>query len=91
MNKQKCDILKILVNHPYVSQRALSEASCYSLGVVNRSVNKLKSEGYLDEKERLTKKALNELQAKSPRNAIILAAGFGLRMIYCSWFHEIKV
>lgn len=81
MNKQECDILKILVKHPYVSQRALSEASCYSLGVVNRSVNKLKSEGYLDPKERLTEKALNELQTKSPRNAIILAAGFGLRMI----------
>jgi CTP:phosphocholine cytidylyltransferase-like protein/thiamine kinase-like enzyme len=81
MNIQECDILNNLCRHPYINQRILAEASGHSLGIVNRSIKILMQEGYLDDEVRLTKKAEEEFRKKAPKNAIILAAGFGMRMI----------
>lgn len=81
MNKQESDILNTLLLEPFVNQRILSEVSGHSLGVVNRSLKNLITSGYLDEYIRLTDKAKKELAEKSPKNAIILAAGFGMRMV----------
>ena len=52
-----------------------------SLGVVNRSLKRLMDDGYLDERALLSEKAKEEIKEKAPRNAIILAAGFGMRMV----------
>lgn len=49
MNKQESDIMKILLQTPFINQRMLAEASGHSLGVVNRSVKELVAQGYLDE------------------------------------------
>ena len=38
-------------------------------------------EGYLNENAQLTEKAREEVKNKAPKNAIILAAGFGMRMV----------
>ncbi len=81
MNIQESDILNTLCAEPFTNQRTLAEASGHSLGVVNRSVKNLQKEGYLDEDVRLTEKAHLEFQEKAPKNAIILAAGFGMRMV----------
>lgn len=81
MNKQESDILQTLCQTPFVNQRLLAEACGHSLGIVNRSVNALMEQGYLDSQTRLTPKAQAELQRLSPRRAIILAAGFGMRMV----------
>ena len=81
MNKQERDILFTLNNHPYLNQRALAEESGHSIGVVNRSLHTLMAEGYLDAEWKLTAKAHTELEDKAPANAIILAAGFGMRMV----------
>lgn len=81
MNRQEGDILISLLSEPYINQRILSEVSGHSLGIVNRSLKTLMEEGYLDTKINLTEKALSELHAKAPKNAIILAAGFGMRMV----------
>lgn len=81
MNKQEADILKTLFVEPFVNQRILSETSGHSLGVVNRSIKALVSEGYLDDAIQPTPKALYEYNTKAPKNAIILAAGFGMRMV----------
>ena len=81
MNKQELDILNILFLEPFINQRILSEASGHSLGVVNKSIKTLIKEGFLDDTIRFTKKASQEFQSKAPKNAIILAAGFGMRMI----------
>lgn len=81
MNKQESDILNALLLEPYINQRILAEVSGHSLGVVNRSIKNLIKEGYLDEQIRPTEKANSELREKAPKNAIILAAGFGLRMV----------
>ena len=81
MNKQESDILNTLFIEPFINQRILSETSGHSLGVVNKSIKTLIKEGYLDEEVRLTSKARDEFKKRSPKNAIILAAGFGMRMV----------
>ena len=81
MNKQESDVLMALLSEPFINQRILSETSGHSLGVVNRSLKSLKNQGYIDDSICLTTKALNECNSKAPKNAIILAAGFGMRMV----------
>lgn len=81
MNKQEGDIIKVLVREGYINQRMLAESSGYSLGAVNQSLQRLSKAGYVDEEMHLTDRAMRELEEKSPKNAIILAAGFGMRMI----------
>ena len=81
MNRQEMDIVNSLVYKPFVNQRILSEVSGHSLGVVNRSLKHLVANGYLDDCIRLTEKAQKMLGNSSPRNAVILAAGFGMRMV----------
>ena len=75
------DILSVLCEEPFVNQRILAETSGHSLGVVNRSLRSLIASGYLDEQVQLTPKAVRMFKARAPRNAIILAAGFGMRMV----------
>ena len=81
MNIQEADVLRALLDKPFENQRILSENTGHSLGVINRSIKNLTNDGYLDNQVKLTKKAKNEIAANSPRNAIILAAGFGMRMV----------
>ena len=75
------DILFDLHQNRFVNQRVLSENTGHSLGVVNQSLRRLIEHGYLNNENRLTSKALKTFEEKSPRNAIILAAGFGMRMV----------
>ncbi len=80
MNIQKLDILNILSGSPYVNQRLLAEQSGHSLGVVNRSLRTLRGDGYLSRDMALTEKARQLLAERAPKNAVILAAGTGMRM-----------
>lgn len=81
MNKQESDILNTLLVEPFINQRILAEVSGHSLGIVNRSLKELIKTGYLDEAIRPTVKAVSEFKEKTPQRAIILAAGFGMRMV----------
>lgn len=81
MNLQEADILRTLMYEPFVTQRILSEASGHSLGVVNRSIKSLIANGFLDNLVRPTAKAHDYLSSAAPKSAIILAAGFGMRMV----------
>lgn len=81
MNIKECDVLKILSQFPFTNQRILSQECGYSLGTVNIILKSLAKQGYLDEDYCLTEKAQKEILETSPRNAIILAAGFGMRMV----------
>ena len=81
MNIQERDIMKILLTGPFVNQRALSEQSGHSLGVVNRSLKNLVQEGYLDDAMYPTARARELDEEMRPRSAVILAAGFGMRMV----------
>ncbi|MBR1781502.1 MAG: NTP transferase domain-containing protein [Oscillospiraceae bacterium] len=81
MNIQECDILRTLSDEPFLSQRILAEVSGHSLGVVNRSVKNLTAAGYLDGEVHLTEQARALMDQRAPKNAVILAAGFGMRMV----------
>lgn len=81
MNKQESDILNTLLSKPFENQRVLAKDSGHSLGIVNRSLKELISQGYLNESIELTTKAKEEVRKNTPKQAIILAAGFGMRMV----------
>ncbi len=81
MNKQEADILRTIFMEPFINQRILSETSGHSLGIVNRSLKTLIQDGYLNDAIQPTEKARHEYSARAPKNAIILAAGFGMRMV----------
>ncbi len=81
MNKQESDILNALILEPFINQRILAETSNHSLGVVNRSIKELMKSGYIDQEIKPTLKAREEIRERMPRRAIILAAGFGMRMV----------
>ena len=81
MNIQEADILLQLIREPYINQRILAEGSSHSLGIVNRSIKSLSEDGYLDTAIRPTEKAKKEVERASPKRAVILAAGFGMRMV----------
>lgn len=81
MNKCEADILRACKDNPGSSQRSLSRISGYSLGMVNKSIKSLQNGGLLDAERSLTQKAENLLAEKRPQNAVILAAGYGMRMV----------
>ena len=81
MNYQEADVLRTIYHESYKNQRILSELSGYSLGVVNRSIKALISQGYLNKEICLTSKALELMKENITKNAIILAAGYGMRMV----------
>jgi len=81
MNIQSLDILNALHSKPYTNQRDLAQKSGHSLGIVNRCIKELMKDGYIDEHMGLTNKAQNAFQENRPCNAIILAAGYGMRMV----------
>lgn len=81
MNKFESDILKHIVEKNYINQRKLAERTGHSLGMVNRSIKNLTLQGYLSETLEPTEKALQLIEDKKPKNAVILAAGFGMRMV----------
>ena len=81
MNIQEYELMNILADERYKNQRELSEKTGYSLGKINSALKTLVETGYLDGQMGLTKKAGNEMEEKRPKNAVILAAGFGMRMV----------
>ncbi|MBQ6518518.1 MAG: NTP transferase domain-containing protein [Anaerolineaceae bacterium] len=80
LSKQEADVLLSLAEEPFINQRILAEKTGYSLGMMNRSLKQLVANGYLNEQIHLTDKGHELLTENAPRNAIILAAGFGMRM-----------
>ena len=81
MNRQEQDILNILAGGTFSGQRELAEESGYSLGVVNRCLRSLTETGYVRADGTLTQSGQALLAENCPRRAVILAAGFGMRMV----------
>lgn len=81
MNKNECDLILLLDENDNVSQRQIAEMLDISLGNVNKCVKNLKKNHYLNENMKLTSKAKKIIELSRPKSAIILAAGFGMRMV----------
>lgn len=75
------DILYNLYQEPFIDQRILSELTGHSLGMVNKSIRNLMANGFLNGDVQLTNQAQEYIKANSPKNAIILAAEYGMRMV----------
>lgn len=81
MNKQEMDVLNALLQSPYVNQRDLSTRTGHSLGVVNNAIKILTEQGYLTQDNLPTAKARKLSLKNIPQSAVILAAGYGIRMV----------
>ena len=81
MNKYNSDILISLYKYNFDNQRTLADSCKCSLGMVNKSLKELKQNDYIDENMNLTNKSIALFNNSRPQNAIILAAGYGMRMV----------
>ena len=81
MNEDQYKILKILFEGNALSQRKIAKLSNFSLGKVNKLLDKLKREKYISSGFNLTINGNKYIKAHYPKKAIILAAGYGLRMV----------
>lgn len=81
MNNKEFEIMNAISESPCATQRELADVCGCSLGIVNRGIKDLMEEGCLDREKRLTAKARCLLDSCRPKRAVILAAGYGLRMV----------
>ena len=81
MNYVESEVLLALFKKPQLTQRELAEQIGISLGLANRTLQALKSGGLLDNEVQLTARAQDILESRKPQRAIILAAGYGMRMV----------
>ena len=82
MNYQEWDILQALCcSMEARSQRDLARESGCSLGIVNRSLQSFRDQDLVDGDYRPTEKAFQTADENRAERAVILAAGFGMRMI----------
>ena len=81
LSKQVFDILLCLNRERFSNQRILAENTGLSLGSVNKSLKILEDNGFIDDDNQLTSKAKSLIKKSRPQRAVILAAGFGMRMV----------
>ena len=80
MNNNEYEILQLIKNQRIENQRTLAKMSNFSLGKVNRLINKLIMEGFLTSDLSITSAGKRLFEEHRVNNAIILAAGYGMRM-----------
>lgn len=80
MNKTNLDIINYLYNNDYTNQADISNKLQYSVGMINKSLKELEDNNYL-ENDKLTPKSEDLYNKNKVKNAIILAAGIGSRMV----------
>ena len=81
MNVQELDILNAIRKNPMMNQREIAMHSGYSLGFVNRVVKELQENNWLSSNGEFSKEIETLIEANRPKKAIILAAGYGMRMV----------
>ena len=81
LSRKQFDILESLASAPApLSQREIEKATGYSLGTVNRTVREL-TELKLIDSGAITCEGISALEPYRARRAIIIAAGFGSRLV----------
>lgn len=81
MNIYESDVLKAILAEGPSSQRLLAEVTGFSVGNINKCLKALRASGMIDDRGQPTQKTRELIDSNSPTNAIILAAGFGMRMM----------
>ena len=81
LSKKQFEVLTALVdNTTELSQREISTATSFSLGTVNKVMKELCELGYVED-GRVTVKGFDALEPYRVQRAIIIAAGFGSRLV----------
>ncbi len=75
------DVLLELLMNGFKTQRKLARDTGYSVGSVNKSIHILKEKKYIDNDNNVLKKTDCCFKENKPKSAIILAAGYGMRMM----------
>lgn len=81
MNIYESKLLNKISHDGFSNQRQLSDETGFSLGLINKSLQSLKDSGLITSDYQLTKNAFSLINRSHPKNAVILAAGYGLRMV----------
>lgn len=81
IKNNQSDILLKIKEEKSLNRRLLSEKTGYSIGFVNKTVNELLNLGMIDENGIISNDVKKLIKDSSPKNAIILAAGQGMRMV----------
>lgn len=81
MNIINLDAMKFLIDNKNCTQKEISEGINYSIGAINKAVLELKEKEIINNENNLTDKGIEIVNKNKTRNAIILAAGFGIRMV----------
>lgn len=81
MNRQLLDLFKLKLKEPQMTQRELARKLGISLGKVNHLLYKLKQYSIFNDDFSLTDKGKEYVKNHHPQQAVILAAGFGMRMV----------
>lgn len=81
LTRKQFDVLTIIEeSKEALSQREISEKTGYGLGTVNKVMKEIFDYGYCDENI-ITSKGLEALEPYRVKRAVIIAAGFGSRMV----------
>lgn len=81
MNKISLMILELEMKFPNITQRKVANRLNISLGKCNRVLNELRNENFLTTHLDVSKEGIDYIKHHHPKRAIILAAGFGMRMV----------
>ena len=81
MNIAESIILQSIKECGFESQRAIAARTGISLGNANKILNSLVTDGFLSADMALTDKAESLFSENKPQQAVILAAGYGMRMV----------
>ena len=81
MNWLEYDILELIYSGKANDRKSLCGLSGHSSLMVERALEALIKEGFLTKNLEVTEYAKSEFVSHAPANAIILAAGFGMRMV----------
>lgn len=81
MNKQLLEIFQLKLNNPQLTQRNLAKKMGWSLGKTNKLLERLKELSLFNSDFSLTEKGKEYIKNHHPRKAVILAAGYGMRMV----------
>lgn len=81
ISRKEFDILTEIIETGKIPvQRELAELTGYGVGTVNKVVKDLKEKGYIDEIN-VTAEGIDALEPYRVRRAVIIAAGFGSRLV----------
>lgn len=81
LSRKEFDVLSLLAEQSRsLTQRELAAATGYAVGTISKTYNTLKDKGYINNRD-ITAAGMDALEPYRVRRAVILAAGFGSRLV----------